>query len=175
MSDYADLELKMNNMKLNERRVTAQLKETHSALNNIIQTADFGMKEDRDFIVPVKPSHETAEMMEVRLHKKREKINENVRIAQVMMMKIHRSIDKYQTYNYKTLMTKRRAFEHESEEKTKRKNKRKEKEARNEEDEMQAKRIRNYKSTRPLYELLDVKSSVKGFESNDSDSEDNLS
>ncbi len=165
MSD--DLEMKMNNMILNEQITTKQLKEMHSALS-IIVTLDFGMKEDTNFIVPKTVTQNCVELMKVQKHKKREKINENVRKAQALMLLIHKEIKDYQLYNYNYLMTKKRGREYEREGKMKKKRRKEETEARREEEAKQSKRIRNAKPFSFL-ELLDVESVEKGFDSDDSD------
>ena len=62
--------MKMNNLMLNEQITTSQLKQTHSALSKII-TLDFGVKQNKNFIVPKSVSFNTVELMQIQKLKKR--------------------------------------------------------------------------------------------------------
>ncbi len=163
-----ELEMKMNNLMLNEQITTSQLKQTHSALSNII-TLEFGVKHNKNFIVPKSVSFNTVELMQIQKLKKREKINEKVRKAQALMLLIHKEIKDFQLYNYNYLMTKKRAQEYASEEKNRKKRRKEEAETRREEAEKQAKRIRHMKGSFALVELLDVESEERRFVSDEED------
>jgi hypothetical protein len=113
-------------------------------------------------------------MMKIQKLKKREKINDNVRKAQALMLLIHKEVKDYQHYNYQYLMTKKRAIEYGKEEKMRKKRRKDETETRREEADRQAKRIRAVPNF-ALVDLLDVESREKGFASTDSDEELNLS
>ena len=101
------LQKQMTEMRMQEQSTTKSLKEVNKTMVNILNKK-YGLKEDLEFITPLKPTKDNVRMLELKKQKETDEVHNNIRQVQKLLLKINDGVDKVQKTSYQYLMTKKR-------------------------------------------------------------------
>lgn len=97
----------MAGLVLEEKSITSSLNAINKSMGNLLNKK-YGMKEDTEFIVPLKPSKEKVRMLDLKRARESDEVHANVRKVQKLLLKINEGIGTVQKTTYQYLITKKR-------------------------------------------------------------------
>ena len=101
---------------MEEESTTKCLKEVNRTMVNIL-SKKYGLKEDAEFITPLKPTKNKVRMLELKKQSETDEVHKHIRLVQKLLLKINDGVDKVQKSTYQYLMTKKRQRDNEHNEK----------------------------------------------------------
>jgi hypothetical protein len=106
------IQQQMTDMVMSEKQTTDSLRMIDKTMNNIL-TTNYGMKEDKTYLVPTQTSKEGVNTLELRKHKQTDDIHKDIRRVRKLLLKINTNINTVQKTTYQHLITKKRHREYE--------------------------------------------------------------
>ena len=109
------IQQQMEKMVVEEKSTTDILRQINKSMNDI-RNKDYGIKEDITYVVPLKPTKNGVQILELKKDREKEDIHRDLRKIQKLLTKVNDGINKVQMTTYQHLITKRQYRQHETEE-----------------------------------------------------------